>query len=68
MWWNTANDAVLVEGAMVLIEDPDRLDGARVSALTSPARCWTGRVARSSRTRVGTEPERATRSIVRGGA
>ena len=28
--WNTANDAVLAEGARVLIGDPDRFDGVRV--------------------------------------
>jgi transposase len=28
--WNTANDAVLAEGRRVLIDDPTRLDGARV--------------------------------------
>ncbi len=28
--WNTANDAVLAEGARVLIDDPDRFEGVRV--------------------------------------
>ena len=28
--WNTANDAVLVEGRRVLVEDPGRFDGVRV--------------------------------------
>ena len=30
VWWNTANNAVLVEGRRLLIEDPDRFDGVMV--------------------------------------
>jgi transposase len=31
--WNTANDAVLAEGKCVLINDPNRFDGVRVSGI-----------------------------------
>jgi transposase len=36
--WNTANDAVLVEGKRVLIDDPDRFDGVRVVGVDE--HCW----------------------------
>ncbi len=39
-WWNTANDAVLDEGARVLIGDPARLQGVgAIGVDDSPARC-----------------------------
>lgn len=36
--WNNANDAVLAEGRRVLIEDPHRFDGVRVTGVEE--HCW----------------------------
>ena len=36
--WTTANDAVLAEGRRVLIQDPHRFDGVRVTGVDE--HCW----------------------------
>ena len=41
--WRTANDAVLAEGKRVLIDHPDRLDGATAIGVDERMRRRTGR-------------------------